>query len=116
MAVALLAPLAPVPKACGVSHCPFSQAKALPVLSTMAQNLFDVHDTAASREPGWPFPGSVGLIGSAAAAFKGTGVIQLVPSPLDTKPDPSTMAQKGPPMQVIAGMIGDGLESAGGGK
>jgi hypothetical protein len=118
-AVALPAPPtppAPVPKACGVSHDPFFHTKALPVLSTMAQNLFDVHDTAASREPGWPLPGSAGLTGSAAAGIKATGVIQLVPSPLETNPEPSTMAQKGPPMQVIAGRIGDGRESAGGGK
>jgi len=40
------------------------------------------------------------------AGFSGTGAIQLVPSPLATKPDPSAMTQKGPLTQVIVGMIG----------
>ena len=52
--------------------------------------------TAAVRDPGWPGPGSAGSAGATAAGASGVGGDQLVPSPREVWPEPSTTAHSGP--------------------
>jgi hypothetical protein len=78
----------------------------LPVLSTNAQMVGVGHDTAADRDSKCPTPGSAGFAATAGAGASGVGADQLVPFPSLTCPDPSTITQEGPDVQVMAGRIG----------
>src|ERR1700674_2660946 len=95
-----------VPKDWGASQLLARMVEVRPVLSTTAQSDGVGHDTAEVREPGWPTPGSAGLAGSGTGAASATGFDQLVPSPVLTWSEPSTITHSGPEVQVMVGRTG----------
>lgn len=95
-----------MPNDCGVLQAWSRMVVACPVLSTTAQREGAGHDTARLRDPAWPGPGSDGLAGSGGGVPTAAGSDQLVPSPVLARPEPSTITQRGPDVQVTVGSTG----------